>query len=221
MPYSVAPWMPQSVAPLDAPVRGPGNGPHIAPGSEWDPSFKMEGSRRNLAESADEGIRDLTSHRCEAPRSFFRAPSRSNGWLLVSGTALESPLSVLFCLIMTSSGRPRFLPASSGRPRLVGWCLLRVVALAILMAGAAQAQWLDTTLYLGVGSDPCALVYDSVNNKVYCANAGSSNVTVIDGASNQVIATVAAGSRALRSVLQPAGQQGLLRERGQRQRDRD
>jgi len=72
--------------------------------------------------------------------------------------------------------------------------LIPAMVLTSLMAGTAQAQWLDTTLYLGVGSEPCALVFDSVNNKVYCANRNSENVSVIDGASNQVIATVAVGS---------------------------
>ena len=74
---------------------------------------------------------------------------------------------------------------------------------------------------VAAGSGPCALCYNPQDNKVYCANTDSDNVTVIDGASNQVIATVAAGSEPLRSVLQPAGQQGLLRELRQRQRDRD
>jgi YVTN family beta-propeller protein len=45
------------------------------------------------------------------------------------------------------------------------------------------------------GSNPCALCYNSQDNKVYCANYGDSSETVIDGASNQVDMTVAAGSR--------------------------
>ena len=57
--------------------------------------------------------------------------------------------------------------------------LVVVFILGVLMAGAAQAQWLDTTLYLGVGTGPCALAYDSVNNKVFCANHLSASVTVI------------------------------------------
>ena len=39
-----------------------------------------------------------------------------------------------------------------------------------------------------------ALCYNPQDDKVYCANDNGDNVTVIDGASNQVIATVAAGS---------------------------
>ena len=44
------------------------------------------------------------------------------------------------------------------------------------------------------GSDPYALCYNPTNNKVYCANDSSDNVTVIDGATDSVIATVTAGS---------------------------
>jgi YVTN family beta-propeller protein len=45
-----------------------------------------------------------------------------------------------------------------------------------------------------VGNNPDALVYNSINNKVYCANAGSNNVTVIDGVTNSVITTIPVGS---------------------------
>jgi YVTN family beta-propeller protein len=38
------------------------------------------------------------------------------------------------------------------------------------------------------------LVWNSTNNKVYCANWGSDNVSVIDGATNQVITTIPVGS---------------------------
>jgi YVTN family beta-propeller protein len=44
-----------------------------------------------------------------------------------------------------------------------------------------------------VGSGPCALVWNSTNNKVYCANLWRDNVTVIDGATNQVIRTIQVG----------------------------
>ena len=45
-----------------------------------------------------------------------------------------------------------------------------------------------------VGDRPWALVYNSTNNKVYCANAYSNNVTVIDGATDSVITTITVGS---------------------------
>jgi YVTN family beta-propeller protein len=70
--------------------------------------------------------------------------------------------------------------------------LLVGIILASLLSGAAQAQWLDTTL--GVGLQPWGLCYNPQDNKVYCANLGNiegwyGSVTVIDGATNQVIAT--------------------------------
>ncbi len=46
---------------------------------------------------------------------------------------------------------------------------------------------------MAAGDGPCALCYNPTNNKVYCANDGSDSVTVIDGATNSVIATVAVG----------------------------
>jgi len=45
-----------------------------------------------------------------------------------------------------------------------------------------------------VGDMPFALVYNPINNKVYCANRISDNVTVIDGATNAVITTIAVGN---------------------------
>jgi len=44
-----------------------------------------------------------------------------------------------------------------------------------------------------VGRYPWTLVWNSTNNKVYCANWVSANVTVIDGETNQVIATILVG----------------------------
>ena len=53
------------------------------------------------------------------------------------------------------------------------------------------AQWLETTI--PVGDYPWGLVYNSLNNKVYCANDNSNDVTVINGASDSVIKTIAVG----------------------------
>ena len=54
---------------------------------------------------------------------------------------------------------------------------------------AVHAQWLETTIQLDSGSAPSALCCNPQNNKIYSANLGG-DVTVIDGATNQVIATV-------------------------------
>jgi len=64
--------------------------------------------------------------------------------------------------------------------------------LCFLLPALLFSQWLETTIQVGDG--PCALVWNSTNNKVYCANSGSDSVTVIDGATNQVITTIPVGS---------------------------
>jgi len=68
------------------------------------------------------------------------------------------------------------------------------VLLAITcLLSAVKAQWLETTIQLPDSSEPIALCYNPLDNKVYCVNYGSDDVTVIDGATNQVIATSSAG----------------------------
>jgi YVTN family beta-propeller protein len=47
---------------------------------------------------------------------------------------------------------------------------------------------------LGVGICPIALCYNPTNNKVYCANNHTHNVTVVDGETNGILATVWADS---------------------------
>jgi YVTN family beta-propeller protein len=64
--------------------------------------------------------------------------------------------------------------------------------LCFLLPAFLFSQWLETTIQ--VGSGPRAMVWNSTNNKVYCANERSDNVTVIDGATNQVITTIPVGS---------------------------
>ena len=67
-----------------------------------------------------------------------------------------------------------------------------VTALCSLLPAFLNGQWLDTTIT--VGSHPLALVWNSQNNKVYCANSNSSNVTVIDCQTNSVITTITVGT---------------------------
>jgi YVTN family beta-propeller protein len=53
----------------------------------------------------------------------------------------------------------------------------------------------DTVLRtLSLGYATTDLLYDSINNKVYCLNRDNNQVTVVDGASNNVIRTIAVGS---------------------------
>src|ERR1700675_135979 len=58
-----------------------------------------------------------------------------------------------------------------------------LVAAGVLLAGGvntAKAQYVTATI--GVGNSPGGMAVNVVTNKVYVANAGSNNVTVIDGA---------------------------------------
>ena len=67
------------------------------------------------------------------------------------------------------------------------------IVLTVLLCICAQAQWLGTTI--SVGDGPCALVWNSTNNKIYCANDSSNDVTVIDAATNSVRSTIPVGNQ--------------------------
>jgi YVTN family beta-propeller protein len=55
--------------------------------------------------------------------------------------------------------------------------------------------WSNTVIAtIRVGSEPCALVYNSTNNKIYCANQKSNDVSIIDGTTSNVINTIAVGA---------------------------
>jgi YVTN family beta-propeller protein len=67
---------------------------------------------------------------------------------------------------------------------------LRLALAAICLAAAAgRAQFLETEI--PVGDTPTDVLWNPTSNKVYTANSQSGSVTVIDGASNQVLATLA------------------------------
>ena len=57
-----------------------------------------------------------------------------------------------------------------------------VSVVLLLAAHPLQAQYVTATV--PAGTDPFALAVNEVTNKIYVANQGSSNVTVIDGATN-------------------------------------
>jgi YVTN family beta-propeller protein len=66
----------------------------------------------------------------------------------------------------------------------------RVIVPVLLLATLASGQWLDTVIGSG-GTGPSSLCYGPVNNKVYCSSTISGALAVIDGATNQRIATIA------------------------------
>jgi YVTN family beta-propeller protein len=66
---------------------------------------------------------------------------------------------------------------------------LSLAALAAALAGVAGAQsYVEGTITVGL--QPWAAVYDSINNKVFVANHGSNNVSVINPETNTVTATI-------------------------------
>jgi YVTN family beta-propeller protein len=52
---------------------------------------------------------------------------------------------------------------------------------------------------------PCALVYNRVNNRIYCANYWGDFVTVIDAKGDSAIATIRVGERPLDLVCSADG----------------
>ncbi|MEO0071650.1 MAG: YncE family protein [candidate division WOR-3 bacterium] len=69
---------------------------------------------------------------------------------------------------------------------------LIIIAVLCLWAAPLSAQWLDTIV--PVDSSPFILCHNTQNDFVYCANWAANNVSVIDGATNAVIATVPVGT---------------------------
>jgi YVTN family beta-propeller protein len=65
------------------------------------------------------------------------------------------------------------------------------ITLCSLLPAILYAQWLETTIPVGIL--PGALCWNSTNNKIYCANYGSNNITIIDGETNVVITTIPVG----------------------------
>jgi YVTN family beta-propeller protein len=55
-----------------------------------------------------------------------------------------------------------------------------------------------------VGKYPCALYYNSLNNKIYAANHDDSSVSVIDGSTNNVTRTIALAREPVAIAWNPA-----------------
>ena len=71
---------------------------------------------------------------------------------------------------------------------------------------------------VGTGNVPMAAAVNDVTNRIYVVNYGSSDVTVIDGASNRPIATVKVGLVAAADRDQHQDQQDLRRQHPRQQR---
>jgi YVTN family beta-propeller protein len=64
-------------------------------------------------------------------------------------------------------------------------------ALMLLACSFVSGQWLETTIVLPDASRPYALCYNSADDKVYSANYNTDSVTIINGATNAIITTLA------------------------------
>lgn len=64
------------------------------------------------------------------------------------------------------------------------------------LLSSVSAQWLETTIQLDSAAGPWALCYSTQSDRVYSANLDQGTVTVIDGATNQIIKTVTTGAYA-------------------------
>ena len=81
----------------------------------------------------------------------------------------------------------------------------KVVALlaALLVAVVCPSSAQTVTTTLGAGTTPSAVAVNVATNKVYVANKGSNDVTVIDGATNATT-TVAVGTGPAAVAVNPA-----------------
>lgn len=67
-----------------------------------------------------------------------------------------------------------------------------LITLWFLYPVLLRGQWLDTTV--AVAANPRHLVFNSINNSIYAANWGATSVSVIDGATNNLITAIPIGS---------------------------
>jgi YVTN family beta-propeller protein len=57
-------------------------------------------------------------------------------------------------------------------------------------------DWYNSVIAtIRVDSKPCALVYNSASNKIYCANQQCNDVSIINGTTNEVVNTISVGNR--------------------------
>ena len=105
-----------------------------------------------------------------------------------------------------STGR-RTLVGSRG-PLRIRFSVSRLAAVSLLVAGvvvlggpvalASGSPSPYTTLAVALGSRPFGVAVDETTDTIYAANSISSTVSVIDGATNTVTATINVGTSPLR-----------------------
>jgi len=94
---------------------------------------------------------------------------------------------------------PASLQAKLSRIARAGlWLLLGMV----LSAGTALPQ--NVTTNIGVGNSPAAIAVNPVTSTIYVVNSASNNVSVINGATNSLTATVNTGTNPVAIAVNPA-----------------
>ncbi|MGH9571487.1 MAG: YncE family protein, partial [Candidatus Angelobacter sp.] len=87
-----------------------------------------------------------------------------------------------------------------------GRLLALVLAAGLAVVSCPQLSGQTVTATIGAGTNPSAVAVNPATNKIYIANRGSNNVTVIDGISNSV-STVTVGSSPVAVAINPATNQ--------------
>jgi len=82
--------------------------------------------------------------------------------------------------------------------------VLALLALALLFPTVEVAHAETVVATVAVGTDPQGIDVNSATNRIYVANRGSNNVSVIDGNTNSVIATTAVGTNPQGVAVNPS-----------------
>ena len=107
------------------------------------------------------------------------------------------------------------------KPKTVCWSSVRNKVYVACQGSQHRLGVIDgfTGSILGwvpAGSYPCALAYDSVLDRVYCANNGTASVTVVDCGPDTVVATVHVGNSPVALLCSPDGSTVYCVNRGDR-----
>lgn len=91
---------------------------------------------------------------------------------------------------------------SEMRTRSQKWPILLlsgILAIASTLAGSPVARAQVVVATVPAGTSPFAVAVNPATNRIYVANINSNNVTVIDGATDTVAATILVGAAPCRS----------------------
>ncbi len=104
----------------------------------------------------------------------------------------------------------QWTPAGPGsnkaRVRVVAWCRNDSAQGTSVVFNLIEPPYPDSVIgQIAVGSQPAALCFDSLDNRVFCALRGESTVVVISGSSNAIIQRITVGRAPALLLWNPAG----------------